>query len=131
VKGAARAAIAVALLIAAAGCGSSPGISNAARQALETQVANVRAAAVARDGARAELALASLRRSVRQYEQNGEISQTRASEILDAATQVENRLAPYATTSTTTTTTPPEPGDHHDHGKHHGNDKGGNQGDEG
>ena len=119
--------------IAAAGCGSSRGMSDRASQQLGALVGRVRAAAAAHDAARADAALARLGKAVHDYEQSGDISAARASEILRAAAGVKTRLASITTTTTTTTTTsiPPPPNeDHHDHDKHHGKDKGGN-GDEG
>src|SRR5439155_23314888 len=98
---------AFALVVAAAGCGSGASMSDTARHRLDALVATVRAAAVARDRPQAKRALATLRHSVHVYEQKGDISKSRASEILLAATQVETLLAPFATTTTTTTTTVP------------------------
>jgi len=122
---------ALALVIVASGCGSSASMSDSARRRLDSLVASVRSAAVSRDGARVDAALASLRNSVHGYEQSGDISRQRASEILAAAAQVESRLAPFATTTTTTTTLPqPQDEDQHDSGKHRGKHKGDN-GDEG
>jgi len=125
--------IALTLGVAAAGCGSSRGMSDTAGQQLGALVGRVRAAAAAHDATRADAALATLRNAVKTYQRSGDISAARASEILGAAARVKTRLASITTTTTTTTTTtlPPPPNeDHHDHDKHHGKDKGGN-GDEG
>ena len=54
----------LALVVAAAGCGSSTSMSDTASHQLETLVATVRTATVARDRPRAKRALASLRHSV-------------------------------------------------------------------
>jgi hypothetical protein len=101
--------LAAALTAAAlTGCGSSsPGISEGASTQLELQVTAVRNAAVARDRAGAEAALADLRRSVETLRSRDEISSDRATEILDAAATVEARLQSIPTTTTTTTTLPP------------------------
>jgi hypothetical protein len=116
----------LALVVAAAGCGSSASMSDTASHQLETLVASVRTATVARDRPRAKRALASLRHSVHSLVVSGDISKSRAAEILDAARLVETHLAPFTTTTTTTTTTTaPTPHDeHHDRPKHHGKDKG-------
>lgn len=122
---------ALALALVAAGCGSSGKMSDSARQHLDALVGTVRTAAAAHDGARAHAALGSLRKSVQAYEQAGEISAARASEILAAAARVDGRLSLITTTTTTTTTLPQPQYDHgHDRGKHHGKDKG-DGGDEG
>jgi hypothetical protein len=120
--------LALAVGTAAAGCGSSRGMSDTAGQQLGALVATVRTAAAAHDAARADAALARLGHAVHNYERSGDISTARASEILGAAARVKTRLASITTTTTTTTTTPPPPPheDHHDQNKHHGKDKGGN-----
>jgi len=121
---------AVAVILVAASCGSSGRMSGTARQKLDALVGQVRAAAVARDRPQAKHALGSLRHWVHQYQQDGQISSGRATDILAAAAAVEAHLAPYATTTTTTTTTTlPEPAEHpepkhHEPDKHHGRDKG-------
>ena len=116
---------ALALVAVAAGCGSSGSMSDAARDRLDVLVGKVRAAAVARDRYAADRALASLRQSVRSYQQHGDISAARATEILDAAARVETRLVRFTTTTTTTTTTLPEPSDEgHDRPEHGDKDKG-------
>ena len=122
---------AVAVILAAASCGSSGAMSDTARQKLNALVGQVRAAAVARDRPQAKHALGSLRHWVHQFQQDGEISSGRATDILAAAATVEAHLAPYATTTTTTTTTTlpqpdehPGPDKHHEPDKHHGKDKG-------
>jgi len=125
--------VALTLGIALAGCGSSGSMSDTASRRLGALVGKVRAAAVAHDATRADTALATLRKAVQAYQQSGDISTARASEILGAAARVKTRLPSITTTTTTTTTTTPPPPpheDHHDHDKHHGKDKGGN-GDEG
>jgi hypothetical protein len=108
-------------------------MSDRAGQQLGALVATVRAAAAAHDAARADVELARLGNAVHNYEQSGDISAARASEILGAAARVKTRLASITTTTTTTTTTtlpPPPHEDHHDQNKHHGKDKGG-KGDQG
>ena len=122
----------LALVVAVAGCGSSASMSDTASRQLEVLVASVRTATVARDRPRAKHALATLRHSVRSFVVSGDISKSRAAEILGAVTLVEARLAPFTTTTTTTTTTtvPPPRDEHHDRPKHHGKDRG-PKGDEG
>jgi hypothetical protein len=116
---------AVVVTLAAASCGSSGGMSDAARQKLDALVGQVRAAAIARDRPQAKHALGSLRHWVHEFQQDGQIGSGRATDILAAAATVEAHLAPYATTpTTTTTTTVPEPDEHHEPDKHHGKDKG-------
>jgi len=125
--------VALTLGIALAGCGSSGSMSDTASRRLGALVGKVRAAAVAHDATRADTELATLRNAVQGYQQSGDISAARASEILGAAARVKTRLASITTTTTTTTTTtlpPPPHEDHHGPDKHHGKDKGGN-GDEG
>jgi hypothetical protein len=123
----------IALAVAAGACGGKHnGLSDAAQRQLNAMVGQVRAAADAREVAGADRVLAELRRAVHSYQQNGDLSSARASEILDAATLVQARLALVTTTTTTTTTLPPSSNEEHDHGKHRGRDKGqGNQGNQG
>jgi len=123
---------AVVVILAAASCGSSGAMSDTARQKLDALVGQVRAAAVARDRPEAKHALGSLRHWVHQFQQDGQISSGRATEILAAAATVEAHLAPYATTTTTTTTTTlPEPPEHREPDKHHEPDKGHGKGKKG
>jgi hypothetical protein len=115
------------------GCGSSsPGISEDASQQLELRVEAVRNAAAARDRNGAEAALADLRRSVDALRSRDEVSNDRATEILDAAATVEARLQSIPTTTTTTTTTlpPPTRGQDEDdnRGRGRGEDRGGQGG---
>jgi len=114
---------AVVVILAAASCGSSGAMSDTARQKLDALVGQVRAAAVARDRPEAKHALGSLRHWVHQFQQDGQISSGRATDILAAAATVEAHLSPYATTTTTTTTTLPEPPEHREPPKHHEPDK--------
>jgi len=122
---------AVVVILAAASCGSSGAMSDTARQKLDALVGQVRAAAVARDRPEAKHALGSLRHWVHQFQQDGQISSGRATDILAAAATVEAHLAPYATTTTTTTTTLPEPPEHREPDKHHEPDKGHGKGKKG
>ena len=122
---------AVVVILAAASCGSSGAMSDTARQKLDALVGQVRAAAVARDRPEAKHALGSLRHWVHQFQQDGQISSGRATDILAAAATVEAHLSPYATTTTTTTTTLPEPPEHREPDKHHEPDKGHGKGKKG
>ena len=106
-------------------------MSDTARQKLDALVGQVRAAAVARDRPEAKHALGSLRHWVHQFQQDGQISSGRATDILAAAATVEAHLSPYATTTTTTTTTLPEPPEHREPDKHHEPDKGHGKGKKG
>jgi hypothetical protein len=98
-----------------AGCGSSsPAISEDASRQLDLQVVAVQNAAAALDRARAEGALADVRKSVTDLRARNKISADRAAKVRDAAAAVEARLQSIptttsTTTTTTTTTTPPPP----------------------
>jgi hypothetical protein len=97
------------------GCGSSsPAISEDASRQLDLQVVAVQNAAAALDRARAEGALADMRKSVTDLRARNKISADRAAKVRDAAAAVEARLQSIptttsTTTTTTTTTTPPPP----------------------
>jgi hypothetical protein len=99
-----------------AGCGSSsPAISDDASRQLDLQVVAVQNAAAALDRARAEGALADVRKAVTDLRARNKISADRAAKARDAAAAVEARLQSIptttstTTTTTTTTTTPPPP----------------------
>jgi hypothetical protein len=127
------AALVCALMCALAACGGSDNrMSAAARAGLAPLVQQVRRAAGSRDRQSAQRTLAELHQAVGLYEKNGDISPSRAAQILTAANGVANRLALIPTTTTTrttttTTTTTPAPGGGRGHGdKHKGGGSAGN-----
>jgi hypothetical protein len=126
---------AIALLVgsvfAAGACGGSgSGISSAAGAQLQLRVAAIRASAAAGDRSGAESQLAQLRADVLQFRAADKLNDSAAGRILDAAQNVETKLAlvgssPTATTTTTSTTVAPKPTPDtkgHDKGKGHGKD---------
>jgi hypothetical protein len=118
-----RAAVALALVLALGGCGTSDdGISAAARSRLAPLVRQIRRAAESRDRAGAQHALAALQGAVAASEQDGEISSAKAAQILAAAERVQHQLGllPAPTTTTTTTTTIPKKKGHGKGDKHNG-----------
>lgn len=96
-----------ALLVSAltvAGCGGgAPALSEGAAGDLSARAAQVRAAAVARDRARAAGALAGLRSAVTTHRNQGQVSEERAARILAAAAEVEAQLGLLPEPTTTTT----------------------------
>ena len=128
------AAIGVAALVMAAGCGGG-GLSSAQRDRLEARIADARKAADARDGDGARRALASFRASVRSARDAGAISNDDAQRLLTGALQAQSRVSaeitpepnPAPTPVATATATPapptPKPGKKpkgKPHGKGHG-----------
>lgn len=81
--------VAIALLMVLAACAPR---TDEGLPALETEVAEIRAAAVNRDRAGAERELAGLRSSVQNLRRSGDITQNKADEILSAADEVERDL---------------------------------------
>ena len=125
----------VALVLVAAlavgACGrSGSGVSSAAGAQLQLRVAAIRASAAVGDRSGAESQLAQLRADVLRFRAVNKLNDSAAGRILNAAQNVDAKLAllnppPTATTTTTTTTTtaPPKPstgGKGHDKGKGHG-----------
>lgn len=114
----ATAATTVALVsVGLPGCGSaSPGLSAQAAQQLQAQVQAITAAAKAGNPAGAATALDRLRAEVAQLRSAGQISASRSTAILTAASEVAGQLGSIpttttstSTTTTTTTTAPPAP----------------------
>jgi len=119
--------LAVGIAIALGACGGGAGgLSATTRTRLEPLVEQIRRAAESRDRQGTQRALAQLQTAVAADEQNGDISPTKAAQILAAAAQVQSRLPLIPTTTTTPTTTTPttRPPDQ----RHHGNDNKGNKG---
>ena len=125
-----RVAVAVALALALGGCGgtSDGGLSVTARGRLEALVRQVRRAAESLDRQGTQRALAELQRTVGSYKHNGDISATRAAQILTAVLQVQDRLALVPTTTTTTTRTTTRATTAPPHGRDHGGKKDGGKG---
>ena len=105
------AALGVATVLALSACGGAgDDLSEATTAQLESQVAAIRAAAVAGDRPGAEAAVAKLRTTVTQLEQAGDMSAERARDVLAAAAAVEIQLG-LLPAPTTTTAPPPPPAD--------------------
>ena len=121
----------VALLVGAAfavgACGGSgSGVSSAAGAQLQLRVAAIRASAAVGDRSGAESQLAQLRADVLQFRAVDKLNDSAAGRILNAAQNVEVKLAllgPSPTTTTTSTTTTTAPTEPSTDGK--GHDKGG------
>jgi hypothetical protein len=99
---------------ALSGCGGGgeDDISTGARDQLAPLVSQVRSAAEGSDPYGAALALADVRKAVKQLRADGAVGDLRAEAILAAAAGVERQIALVPTTTTTTTTTlalPPPP----------------------
>ena len=119
-----------------ASCSSGQPLSTQASNQLEAQVQAVRASASAHDPARASTQLTQLRAQVNALAHQGQISRTRATEILAAADAVQAQLAsiPVPPPPTTTTTAVPRPAPAppaHDQHRGDGGDKGGGGGGDG
>jgi hypothetical protein len=89
----------------AAGCGGTPAtaVNSQAGQVLGADVNALASAAHAHDPSRLSTALKRLRADVAAQQRSGQVSSTRASQILDAAARVESDV------STTPATHPPAP----------------------
>ena len=105
----------IAVLVAGAfvaGCGGgSDALSDDGAASLGATVVALRAAAEAGDVERARSEIVALRTSVAALRSDGDISDDRAVEVLDAATEVESSLLLI---TTTTTTAPPDEDDDDD-----------------
>jgi hypothetical protein len=137
----AAAAIGVAALVLAAGCGGDDGLSAAQRERLLARIDQVRDAAKARDAGAARAALVSFRASVRAARERGEISSADAERLLTGALQASRRVRAEITPEPTPVPTPaatpapapapavpvtPKPGKKpKDQGKAKGHEKGG------
>jgi hypothetical protein len=112
------AAIGVAALVLAAGCGGD-GVSGAERERLTARIDQARDAAKARDADGARAALTSFRASVRSARERGEISIDDAERLLTGALQASRRVraeitpaptpAPTATPAPAATVAPAPP----------------------
>jgi hypothetical protein len=108
-----------------AACGSDePDLSEEASRGLQFQVQAIRDAAESFNPAGVEQALAELRASIAQLEEQDKIDEGRAAEILAAAADVEALVDEVPTTTTTTTTLPPPPVEDEDDDEGKGNGKG-------
>lgn len=121
-------ALAVAAALVAGGCGKNdPGMTEAAASALAPHMPALRQLAEARDGVEAARQLAELRAAVQTLLAQNELTEARATAILDAATGVEQNFAAITPTTTASPpTVPPVPsGDDGDRrkGKGRGDDK--------
>ena len=120
-------ALVVAAVLALAGCGSDAGLSSSARVRLGPLIEQVRHAAEAHDTPGALRALAAVQGAVAAGVTQGEISASRAAQILKAVAGVSSRLTlvatTVATTTTTTTTTTAPPDTRPRPGKHKGGDQ--------
>lgn len=94
-----------AMIVLSLSCGSEASITDGAREAVEPLVEQVRAAVEAGQPDVAAQRLAELRARIEPLRQAGEISDTRAAEILGSLQEVESRLL-LITTTTTAATTP-------------------------
>ena len=134
------AAIVLAALVVAAGCGGDGGVSSAQRERLSARLDDARQAAERRDADGARRALISFRTSVRAARGRGEISGADADRLLDGALQASRRVraeitpaptpAPTPVPTATATVAPaappaPAPGKKKPKGKGKGHDKGG------
>jgi hypothetical protein len=109
--------------VAAAGCGSSSGMSDTAGRQLAAS--SKRAAAVAHAADRTTLATPGRRCTTTN---SGDQCGTRRRSWRCAGQDAFASITTTTTTTTTTTLPPPPKDDHHDHDKHHGKDKGGKGG---
>ena len=115
-----RVAVVLVLVLAVAGCGGgSEALSADGADELSVTVADLRAAAAVRDEGRARADLATIRSTVARLEQQGDISDERAAEVLASADEVERSLVLI---TTTTTTAPPDDDDHGKGRKKHDKD---------
>jgi hypothetical protein len=136
------AAIALATLVVAAGCGGGEGLSDTHRERLAARVQQARTAAEGRDAGGALRALTSFRANVRAAARRGELSKQDADRLLAGALQAQRRVraeitpeptpapAPLPTATATAAPAPPAPArgkKPKDKGK--GHDKGGKGGD--
>lgn len=113
---------AASLVVLLAACGSeSSGLSDEASQNLQYQVEAVRQSAQSFDPAGVEQRLAELRALVARLNEEGELDDERAAEILAAAADVE---AQVDVVPTTTTAPPPPPPDEDEDDEDKGNGKG-------
>jgi hypothetical protein len=127
------AAIGLATLVVAAGCGGGS-LSSAQRERLEGRIADARKAAGARDADGVRRALASFRASVRSARDDGAVSKPEADRLivqaLTASRRVRAEITPAPTAVPTATPVPTlapapgppgkakkdKPGKHHGHG---------------
>jgi hypothetical protein len=79
-----------------AGCGGQEDLSVEAEQALTQDVAAITDAARVGDAARLQELVVQLRRHVEQFEDSGDVSESRAAEILAAAARVATDVGPPA-----------------------------------
>ncbi len=115
------AAIALVVALAVAGCGGgSNALSDDGANELSVTVADLRAAAAVRDEARARADLVTIRSTVARLQQQGDISDERAADVLASADEVERSLVLI---TTTTTAPPPIYEDDDDEGKGKGKHK--------
>jgi hypothetical protein len=118
------------LVVLLAACGSeSPELSDEASRSLQYQVEAVRQSAQSFDPAGVEQRLAELRAAVAQLNEEGEIDDARAAEILAAAADVEAEIDVVPTTTTAPPPPPPptfaDDDDDDDKGRGNGNGNGG------
>ena len=100
------AAIALAALVVAAGCGGDGGVSSAQRERLSARVDDARKAAKGRDADGVRRVLISFRTSVRAARERGEISEADADRLLDGALQASRRVRAEITPAPTPAPTP-------------------------
>ena len=101
------AVVGVTALVGAACGGDDPELSETGARELSSSVAELRAAAAARDAARVQAHLGVIRSTVGALQRSDDISEERAQEVLDSAVEVERSIR--VITTTTTTTAPPPP----------------------
>ncbi len=109
-------AVACAMALVLASCGTSEANANSALGVLQSDVASVRAAADAHNNAGAQAAVEKLVADVRRLQAAGQLTSSRANTILNAIIQVDAALrsipgspttAPTTTSTAATTTTTP------------------------
>ena len=108
--------------------GAAPPVSQAASASLSADLVQVEHAASLHDRAGAQAALTNLQHQVLADEASGQISRSRADQILHATAAVAGDLALIPTTTTTTAPPPPPAPAPHDH-RHPGHGHGGGPGD--
>lgn len=116
----------VLLFVTLAACGQGPrAMSNDTSKALQAEVAHIRTSASAHDTTALAAELAALRAHVAQLREVGQLSETAAQAILDAATRVDQNVAVITTTTTVKTVAPnggrgSDDGENKDKGEGHG-----------
>lgn len=108
--------ISVMALATFAGCaGDEPDLTDAAAEALQPRVAEIRQLAAQRQADQASAKLAELRLAIEDLRRRGELSDRGAQEVLDAADAVQSQLALITTTTTRPLPEPPDEDDDRDH----------------